>query len=128
MATKKETDKRQYIRLKAYHLARYRVLTEENASSAPSVIATIRDIGAGGVCLRTDESLPLGGLLELNINFPNVATSVFALARIVWVRQLRKAKRFEIGAQFIRIEDSVRLIIDDQIRTVFKRLKTQSGR
>lgn len=117
-------NRRQFIRLRAYHLAKYRPLSDQKGAEGSSpIIATIRDIGAGGVCLKTDNYLPVSTLLELNINFPNVSTSVFALAKVVWIKPIKKTKSYEIGAQFVQITDSVRLIIDEQIRRVYQRLK-----
>jgi len=119
-------NKRKFIRLKAYHLVKYRLVSPDNKMS-PSVLATIRDIGAGGVCLRIDERLPVSCLLELSINFPNISTSVVALAKVVWIKEINQIKRYEVGAQFVQIDDSVRLVIDKQVTRVHKRFKEKSA-
>lgn len=118
----RKKEKRQFIRLKAYHLVKYRPLLAEKESVA-SVLAAIRDIGGGGICLRTEECLPVSCVIEVRINFPNIATSIFALARVVWVKQRNKSRRYEIGAQFINIDEEVRKTIEDQVRSVDKIFK-----
>lgn len=110
-------DKREFIRLKAYHLVKYRPLAEKGAGTE-EVLASIKDIGAGGVCLKVDEYLPAATLLELDINFPQIKTSLSALVKIVWVKQIKRTKRYEIGAQFVDIKVGMKELINQKIRNV----------
>ncbi len=110
-------NKREFIRLKAYHLVKYRPLTEKVAGTE-EVLASIKDIGAGGVCLKVEEYLPAATLLELEINFPQIKTSVSALAKIVWIKQIKRTKRYEIGAQFVEIQDGMKEFIDQKVKNV----------
>ncbi|HNX82455.1 MAG TPA: PilZ domain-containing protein [Candidatus Omnitrophota bacterium] len=109
--------KREFIRLKAYHLVKYRLLTEKGASSE-RVLASIKDIGAGGVCLKVEEYLPVATLLEVDINFPQINTSLSALVKIVWVKQIKRTKRYEIGAQFVEIKTGMKELIDQKVKNV----------
>jgi len=122
----REKDRRKFIRLQAYHLAKYKTLSGEGKEPS-TLAATIRDIGAGGVCFRSDEYLPVGTLIELRINFPHVSTSVFALAKVVWIRQRKKTRRFEAGAQFVEIDETVRKAIEGEVKLVFNRVNKSSG-
>ena len=115
-------DKRKYIRLKVYHLVKYRLLSEENKQTAP-VVATIKDIGGGGVCLRTDEYLPVASLLELSINFPHSSTPISVLAKVAWIKSVRRTSRYEAGIQFVEISDPLRHSIEDHIKYVYKKAK-----
>jgi len=110
-------NRRQFIRLKAYHLVKYRPISEDK-KEADRIIASIRDIGAGGICFVTDDYLPNASLIEIKINFPHLNDPVFALAKVVWVKQIKKSRRYEIGAQFIEIDESVRRFIDEQVKFV----------
>ena len=116
-------DRRQFIRLSAYHCVKYRLLSAENAEKTPFVSSTVRDIGGGGICLRTDEHLPRGSLIELKINFPHIITSIYAVAQVIWVKKRGKTRRYEVGLQFMEIEELMRKVIDTQIRGVFNRVK-----
>lgn len=116
----KDKDKRQYIRLRVHHLVKYREVLNEKTVT-PFVMATIKDIGAGGICLRTDQYIPVSSMIELRINFPNVSTFLYALAKIVWVKQRNKSRRYEVGANFMEIKESMRKIIEDRIKLVYRR-------
>ena len=110
MLEKKE--KRNFFRLNAYHLVKYRLASQEEWQMA---IASIGDISAGGVRLRSDKELPRGIMLQVRINFPKVPLPVSVLAKVVWVKKLGKASRFEIGLEFIEIEDLLRQEINQRV-------------
>jgi len=121
----KMQNKRSFIRLAAYHLVKYKPLSTERKETAP-VLATLKDIGAGGVCLRTEEYLPVSSSIELKINFPFHATPISTLAKVVWIKKRRNARFYEVGAQFIEIEETARKIIDDHLNSVGKNLCGES--
>jgi len=114
-------ENRQYIRLKAHHLAKYRVVSAERQDPTAR-IANIQDIGAGGVCLFIDEPLPVSTLIELKIIFPASPIPISALAKISWVKQIGKRKLYKVGAQFVEIEDVFRKTIDEQVKFVVKKI------
>lgn len=117
-------NRRKFIRLKAYHLVKYRLLSEGKGQSN-YIYAALKDVGAGGVCLDTEEYLSMSSLIELKINFPNVATSVSALAKVVWIKKRDKGRRYEIGAQFTEIDEPLRKIIDEQVKRVEYKLQSK---
>ena len=119
-------NRRKFLRLKVYHLAKYRPLASDK-EPGPYLIASIRDIGAGGICLRSEEYLPLSTLIEVRINFPNISTSVSALAKVVWIRNIKKFKFYEMGAEFVEISDSMKEDIDKQVETVFNKLSKKNN-
>jgi len=116
----RKQERRKFIRLKAYHLAKYKPLPPKEPH-AVSTLASIKDIGGGGICLRTKEHIPLSSIIELQIKFPAIDTPIFTVVKVVWVKQLKKYKLYEIGAQFIEIEESVRKFIDEQAKSVYER-------
>jgi len=119
-------ERRAFIRLQAYHCVKYRILSEVSVDQNKELtIASIKDIGAGGVCIKTEERLPIGALIELKINFPRIVTSIYAIARVVWVKQLDKLRRYEIGMQFTKIEDTLRKIVDAEIKGVYESIKRE---
>lgn len=118
-------EKRKYIRLRAHHLVKYRLLVDGQAAS-PFAIAPVQDIGAGGICFNTEEHLPISGLIELKINFPAVSTPIPSLAKIIWIKQKSRARRYEIGAQFVDIEQAIRKIIEKRIDSAVDRLQKKS--
>jgi c-di-GMP-binding flagellar brake protein YcgR len=122
----RKKERRNFIRLEVHHLAKYRPLSDTK-EEPPYILATVRDIGAGGLCLLTEESLPLSTLVQLKINFPGISTAVFTLAKVVWIRQIKKAKRYLIGTQFVEIDESIRKGIDGRAKFVQAKLNEQKG-
>ncbi len=111
-------NKRQYIRLQVYHLIKYKKVTDPQ--DKPFTLTALKDIGAGGVCFRAEENLPASTLIVLKFNFPGISTTMSALAKIVWIRQRKNSRLYDIGAQFIEIDESMQKLIDDKIKTVYK--------
>lgn len=115
-------DRRKFIRLKAYHLAKYKSLSSKDSHQKPT-LASIKDIGAGGICLRTKEAIPVATVIELQIKFPALDTPISTVAKIVWIKQLKKYKIYEVGAQFIEIAESARKLIDEQAKIINEQIK-----
>jgi c-di-GMP-binding flagellar brake protein YcgR len=116
MLTIKEN--RKFIRLNAYHLVKYRLVSQKEWQAA---VASIRDISAGGVCLRAEEKIPKGSILQININFPGLSSPLSSLAKVVWVKKIGKIDRFEIGLEFFEIEDLLRKEIMQRVEYVRRR-------
>lgn len=109
-------EKRNYPRLKAYHLAKYRVISD--ASVGQIKLTSLKDIGGGGVCMRCEERFPLASLVQLYINFPHSSLPVPSIGKVAWIKEIGKTKRYEIGLQFMEIEDLVRENIAKQVNSV----------
>ena len=116
MLEKKE--KRNFFRLNAYHLVKYRLVSQEEWQMA---IASIRDISAGGVRLRVDQEIPKGSMLSLRINFPKLPLPISCLAKVAWAKKLGRTNRFEIGLEFVEIEDLLRQEINQRVDYVRRR-------
>jgi len=120
----KSAERRRYIRLKAYHLVKYKEIAD-SAKDSSFVSAVIKDIGGGGVCLRTEQEIPVSTVLELKINFPHISTFLYASVVVVWVRRKERMHCFELGCKFIQISDSLRSFIEEQVKQVFAQTKTK---
>lgn len=118
MLRKKE--KRKYPRLNAYHLVKYRLISSPQAEL---VTASIKDISGGGFCLRTEEGLPVSTGIQLFINFPQFSQPIPSLAKVVWIKKLGKSKRYELGLQFLEIEEVLRQEITKRIDYVRRRVR-----
>jgi c-di-GMP-binding flagellar brake protein YcgR len=106
-------EKRRFVRLKAYQLSKYRVIYPEERKSA--ILDSIKDIGGGGVCFRIEEDLPISSILELQINVPFLAHPLRCLVKVVWTRRLGKSNKYEIGTEFVEIDESARKKIMEKI-------------
>lgn len=109
-----KNNKRGYVRLPAHHLIKYRVLEKER------VFSYAKDISAGGLRFHCKESIPVGSIVEIMINFPGLAEPVKVLAKITWQKSLQKGSGFEAGARFVNIDEKARSFINDSILKFFK--------
>ena len=119
---KKREERRKYLRLKVYHLVKYRVISDQSPQAQP-LLASIKDIGAGGICLITAKPLEPCANLELQINFPDLKKPVFTIGRVVWSKQTAKMNRYEVGVEFMDIEASIHKLIDSGVKFVYHKLK-----
>ena len=112
----KGEERRKYIRLDAHHLLKYRKVGKEEA------LSFVRNISAGGVLFIAKENIPLGDVVELEINFPGFPHPIKASAKVVWIKELKELGGFETGAEFINVEEDAREFINKKITTVTKDL------
>lgn len=110
-------DRRKYTRLDAYFLAKYRLVSDPNKES---VLASVKDIGGGGICMRVEGDIPVSSIIQIYINFPQVLQSVPTLAKVVWSRKMGRSNRFEIGAQFMEIEEVLQKDIIQHVDNIAK--------
>ena len=113
-----EKEKRKFNRLSAYHLVKYKLASQ---SSWQQATASIRDISAGGVCLRAGEKIAKGSILQILINFPKLPYPLSGSAKVVWVKRLGRSNRFDMGLEFFEIEDLLRKEISERIDFVRRR-------
>ena len=105
-------ERRKFVRLNAYHLVKYRLISEQKQGL---VIASIKDISGGGVCLSVEEELPKGSVLQVYINYPGFSAPIPCLAKVSWSKQIGKTNRYELGLEFLEIEDLLRQEIIQRI-------------
>ena len=115
-------NRREFIRLQAYHCVKYRLLSTVDTQAHPFTTATVKDISGGGVCLRTEELLPESSSIELKINFPHISTYLSVVAKVVWIKQRDRIRRYDIGMRFMDIDEILRKIIDGQVKMVYRRI------
>ena len=107
-------ERRKFLRFTAYHLAKYRLINAGNKEEF-LVLISLKDVGAGGIRLRTPDNIPLFSLLELKINFPFLDYPVTAIAKVIWSKKLKKSGLYELGAEFTQIDEPARKAINEQI-------------
>ena len=120
---KRIEERRKYTRFHAYHLVKYKVISAEK--EAGMLLASLADIGGGGICLCSEESLPVGSTVQISINLPQFPQPVTSIARVVWTKKLKSAKIYKCGLQFIEIEDMLRSKIATHVEYSNKVMKNK---
>jgi len=102
-------EKRRAPRVKVHYLLRYK------AGASEKVLSFVKDISAVGILFHSKERIPLDAELELEINFHGPDGPVRVNARTVRVKALRGMDGFEVGAEFINIDENARAVIKRNI-------------
>lgn len=118
-------ERRTFPRLRAYHLAKYRVVAEGRAGKA--ITASIKDISGAGICLRTDETIPVLSIIHLFISFPHFPEPIPCLGKVCWVRQVGKSKQYDLGVRFVEIEEIALQTIIRRVEDVLKKVPKEEG-
>ena len=115
-------DRREFDRLEAYHLAKYRIADQPEGEW---VDANVMNIGGGGVYLRANRELSLSTIIDLRILFPGDTGSVNLKAKVVRVKraQVKNNIYFDSGLLFLDISDKLQKEIIRRIKRVREKMK-----
>lgn len=67
-----------------------------------------RDISEGGVRILTEEFIPLGTTMKLEIILKNALKCIDAIAEVVWLQRMLHSERYQMGLRFREIADAYR--------------------
>lgn len=65
-----------------------------------------RDISLGGIKITVNDFIPLGAVLEMGLDFPELGKQVVVKGKVVWVRENPLSERFDVGLSFIPDEQT----------------------
>lgn len=125
MFGKKVEERRQHGRIHTYHLVKYKVMS--GGAEAQPILASLADIGGGGICLRSQEALQVGALVQVSINLPQFPHPVTSTAKVVWAKKIKNTETFEAGLQFVDIEDAIRNQITGRVEG-FAKISGKDGK
>ncbi|MDD4182303.1 MAG: PilZ domain-containing protein [Candidatus Omnitrophica bacterium] len=111
-------DKRQFLRLSAHHLLKYKLLDE---GGKEGTLSFVRNISAGGVLFHSNEYIKPGSNLGLDISFPPSSDSVKIKAKVLRTGKLKTVGGFDVAVQFLNLNGDIKKIIDRKIEnTAYK--------
>lgn len=95
-------DRRHYPRLNAH------VFWRSPGLSGPR--RPVKDVSLGGMRIYSDESIPVGTRLELELLLPGEAETLELLARVVWVELLPGGQpaRCDVAVEFLDVPEQAR--------------------
>lgn len=64
-----------------------------------------RDLSLGGVRFISDNFIPAHSVLrlEIKLEYGHFEKTIYAIARLIWIREIFDDERYEVGAEFIDI-------------------------
>ena len=110
-----EKEYRQFKRLHVPVYIRY-VHHPQPGGDPRSALSAARDISGAGVCLEAEQSYSPSEIVELAIELEEGKHPVEALARVIWSEKTDREERpFDLGVEFIGIEEEDRDLIDRKV-------------
>lgn len=94
----KYVDTRQYMRLPAAHMLRYRILDKE-IKMEPG-----EGCRGNGISFVANKEIPESSLVEMEISSSKAPTPIMVLVKAVSVKKMEPADAYKINAQFIKFE------------------------
>lgn len=102
-------EKREFIRLSAHHLLKYKVVGGQDS------LSFVRNLSAGGILFYASDNIVVGSILEVKINLLPNPEPIQATIKVVRVKHLKKARGVNIAAVFVNIDDKDKEIIGKKI-------------
>lgn len=92
-------DKREYLRLSEIWNLNYKIIALEDIKKSNISSLTV-NIGGGGVRFETDEEIPAGAMLVLDLKSKHFPSPIIAIAKSIWCKKAKKKDKFDVGVQF----------------------------
>ncbi|NQT46124.1 MAG: PilZ domain-containing protein [Candidatus Omnitrophica bacterium] len=99
------SEKRIYRRLKTPAKISYQL----RRSDMEEKVATLKDLGGGGIQVSLAEKLELGKIIDLDIEISDLPRPVHVIGKVVWVSEVsisgpKPAVYYETGIKFIKAD------------------------
>ena len=92
-------DKRGFPRLGEIWELDYRTISPRELKRNPYSTYTV-NISGGGICFETDEEIPKGTMLALELKSKIFPSPIICLAEAVWCKKKEKEAKYDVGAEF----------------------------
>jgi len=84
----------------------------------------VKNISEIGICMPVNINIPVGSLLEVEIVFDEINTSMYALARVVRVDERDNSRyRFDMGLEFLNLTPEKQNTLRDYIHRSMAQVK-----
>ena len=107
--------------MNVHHLIKYKISKQEET------LTFARNLSAGGVRFFCKEKLIRGSTVEIIINFPDSEGPLKLVSKVAWVKPLKKMEGFDVGVQFVSIDEKTQSLIKSKIVNTFKIANEDGG-
>jgi len=115
-------ERREDLRLKGHCLLKYKTLGSKD------ILCFARNISCSGVLFHVEENVELGTELDMQINFPPHPEPIKVKAKVVRVKPLKKVGGFDVGVEFIEIDEKDRDVISKAVLQVYGKVENQKDK
>ena len=115
------SEKRRYQRLNSKINLSYKVFKSKDdllkRGFRSEQLSVTKNISAGGLLFYADEPLPIGSILELNLELPDGKEPIECLGRIVHIDEIEEEKNYNIAVCFLDITGAERTRLNKYVET-----------
>lgn len=92
-------DRRKFPRIDERWEISYKKIDTEDFKNNPVMSLTV-NISGGGICFESEEEIPIGTIIALELNSDDFPTSIIALAKSIWCKKKIISSKYDVGAEF----------------------------
>lgn len=93
------SEKRKFPRLGTVWDVNYRMISSEEFSKNSIKSLTV-NISGGGICFESEEEIPEGAVLTLELKSSIFPSSIIAIGKSAWCKKEREKDKYEVGIEF----------------------------
>jgi hypothetical protein len=68
------------------------------------------NISLGGIKITTHEFVPIGTVLQMQINFPNPPRTVLVKGKVIRIAETGYGERYEMGVEFLKDQETIQAL------------------
>lgn len=106
-----DKEQRQFPRVPLHGPLHFQVKTTSKFGSTVS-----RDISEGGIRFLSDDFVPVGTSMILEVNLDNSPKYINAVADVVWSQKVPHSERYQLGLRFSEINEAYYQDICEYVR------------
>ena len=95
-----DKEQRQFPRVPLHAPLHFQIKTTSKFGSTVS-----RDISEGGIRFLSDDFIPVGTSMILEINLGNIPKYINAVAEAVWEQKIPHSERYQLGLRFSELDE-----------------------
>lgn len=120
-------ERRRHVRVDSANGVRYRILAEkvfkESEDKRPHS-ASDKNISGGGILIETDEDVPMGALIGLEVKLKKVEFPLFVVGEVVRKEGPDENGKYGVGVKFVRVSENDTLeIFNYMVEKVMKEVE-----
>ncbi len=100
-----DQERRKYPRVYASLPMQFRAIGDFDSLPRDTVI---KDLSEGGMKFTSDKLVPVGSRLVVHLGLEPRSDGVRSLVKIVWAKKQHYSDNYELGCQFLNMENDVR--------------------
>ena len=123
MITHTAQERRQYKRIKKDFVARFRLKSDELSmhNSESWEMVTTQNLCAGGVLLNYNREVPIGSLIDMFINFPQIKNPINCTGKVIRIDRDSSLSPLKVAAYFVDINAEDKYAINKAVEEFYSK-------